>query len=225
MATSGSSNHSITAGTALTRAFRMIRRLGQSATLPGELSSTGLAVLNLYVKSLRNRGVLLSSLFQDSFAVVADTATYTLAPRTLSISAVRFRPTNGSDRELFELSREEYLRIPNKTSSGDPSQFYVDKQRDSTVMYLWSVPASVSGAIHYSGERIIEDLDATTDDFDLDTEYLEPIVWNLAARLAPEFTNLGDPSIQFIIAKAEEMEADMLAASRPAFYSLVPDLE
>lgn len=225
MATSGSIDETRTAGDVITRAYRRIRRIGQSASVPGELSTTALSELNSYVKFLRNKGVLLSSLFTDSFSIVADTASYTLDPRVLSISAVRYTPTGGNDRELFMESRERYLLIPNKASSGDPSLVYFDRQRGSSVLYIWQVPSTASGTIKYSGERIIEDLDTTTDNFDINREHLMAIEWNLAALLLPEFGAVGTADGAFIIAKAAELEMDMLMAERPEFVEFVPEFE
>jgi hypothetical protein len=223
MATSGSTDWSLTAGDVLTRAYRLLGLIGQSDTVPGELSTTGLAVLNGFVKSLRQRGVMLHALFQDSFTVTSATASYTLSPRVLSLSNVRYRPSGGYDTPLYELSRSEYLDMPNKTSSGRPSQFYLDQQRGVSTLYLWPVPDNSTGAIHYSAERILEDLDLTTNDFDFQPEQQHMLVWGLAAELAPEFCDLGSPRIQGIMARAGGLLEDAIDASRPAFFSIVPD--
>jgi hypothetical protein len=209
----------------LTQAYRLIGRLGSSQTLPGELSAIGLTVLNSLTKALRNRGVLLSALFQDSFTVVSGTASYTLAPRALSVSDVRYRPSGGVDTPLREVSRSEYLNVPNKAASGRPSQFYVDAQREATVLYLWPVPSNSVDAVHYSGEAVLDDLDATTDHLPVDTEYLDAMIWMTAAKLAPQFADVGSTRVQYIISHAAELEGDMLAASRPAFYSFLPDYD
>jgi hypothetical protein len=225
MATSGSVDWKLSAGDICTRAARLLGRLGGAQTLPGDVSATLLTIFNGYVKSLRSRGVMLHALFQDSFSLTNATPSYTLSPRVLSASNFRYRPSGGSDRILREITRSEYLDIPNKTSAGDPSMVYLDQQLGVSTLYVWQVQTTGSGALHFSAERILEDLDSISNDVDFDPEYQHPLVWNLAAEAAPEFTDVGSTRVQYIISHAAELEGDMLAASRPAFYSFLPDYD
>jgi hypothetical protein len=88
---------------------------------------------------------------------------------------------------MASIAYQDYFEIGSQTSSGTPNQFsYTPKNTDGT-LYLWPRPNDTSYRIEFSAERIIEDLNAVDDDFDFPSEWLEPLTWQLALRLAPAF--------------------------------------
>lgn len=107
--------------------------------------------------------------------------------RPLEISSVRFRNDDGTDTTLRRLSRDDYFKLSNKASEGRPNSFYFDRQRDKGILYVYPVPTDCSGRLMITFSRQIHDFDASTDNPDLPTEWLEAIIWNLAIRLSPFF--------------------------------------
>lgn len=77
-------------------------------------------------------------------SLIASTASYALAARLIAPMAVYLTVTSGStstDRILSPLSTFEYASMPNKTTTGQPTSYWFDRQ-ETPVMYLWPVPDS-----------------------------------------------------------------------------------
>lgn len=91
------------------------------------------------------------------------------------------------DLELTEIGYQSYFELPNKTINSVPNQFHYSPKNTSGTLYLFPRPSDGAERIHFTYERIIEDMDSTSDDFDFPSEWLEPIVWQLAIRLGPAF--------------------------------------
>jgi hypothetical protein len=82
------------------------------------------------------------------------------------------------------MSRQQYVDMPQKTSTGVPTQYYVDRQRTATTMYVWPVPSAVTTeTIQYTYQRVIEDIDAQGNELDIPQELFETVGYGLADRL------------------------------------------
>lgn len=160
---------------------------------------------------------------------VSGQAAYTLEPKPMRVlSARRKQLTGGYETPMTEWSRQEYLDMPNKTSSpSTPVNFYYDPQRDTGVLYLWPVPSST---VATQISVIIDELrpmflmDASNDTLDMPAEWQETWVMNLAKRLKLKYP-VNDPGLD---AKVDEL-ADTLFArlkawdNEPASIFLQPD--
>jgi hypothetical protein len=114
-------------------------------------------------------------------------------------------------------SRSEYLALSDKASTGTPLGVYLDQQRGTRTLYVYKVPdatIAASTTIRYTYLRVIEDIDALDDDFDVPAEWFEALEYGLAARLAvPYDLFLTNPSKA---AKIEE-RAGVLYAQLSAY--------
>ena len=111
---------------------------------------------------------------------------------------------------LTSVSNEQYMQISSKfKSNGSPNQFQYSPKNISGRLYLFPRPNDGSERIHFTYERVIEDLDNTTDDFDLPSEWLEPITWQLAVRLGPAFGR-SQKAMQVILPVASKMLDNLL---------------
>jgi len=96
-----------------------------------------------------------------------------------------------NDIIMNPLSHAEYEALPTKSVNGStPNQYYYDPQTDYGVMNIWVRPIDCSYRIHFTYERIIDDITNATDNFDFPQEWYEPITWQLALRLAFPFAKL-----------------------------------
>lgn len=107
--------------------------------------------------------------------------------RPLHISQVRLIDSEGVETELRPLSRLQYFRIPNKTQTGVPSQYYIDKQTSYTKMYIHPVSEDSTNRLRFSYKRIMEDIDSSTDDLDFPQEWIACLTYNLAVWVAPKY--------------------------------------
>ena len=105
------------------------------------------------------------------------------------------RVSSDGDRvSLTELSRNEYNNLPNLTDSGTPIQFHYERKLNAGRFYIW--PTADSSAVSdYTIEMVyqsqIEDMDASTDDLDMPQEWIEPVTYGLAYRLAQRYGMKG----------------------------------
>lgn len=91
--------------------------------------------------------------------------------------------TNGTDREVHIISREEYYNIGNKTQEGEPNQIYVDPLYDRTDVYVYPEPSNVDDYLILICEYPFEDFDTGANTPDFPQEWYEAVTWGLAARL------------------------------------------
>lgn len=160
---------------------------------------------------------------------VSGQAAYTLEPKPMRVlSARRKQLTGGYETPMTEWSRQEYLDMPNKTSSpSTPVNFYYDPQRETGTLYLWPAPSS---AVYSQISVIVDELrpmfimDDSNDTLDMPPEWQETFVMNLAKRLKLKYP-VNDPGLDV---KVDEL-ADALFArlkawdNEPASIYLQPD--
>lgn len=183
MATSGTVDWSLTSRQIITEALENIGAVALGDTPSSEDAAKALSVLNQMVKTWGTQGHLWT-LTEGSVSLVADTASYVLtaARRVISVR----RRTSSQDIPLGVLTRDQYYNLPNKSSSGYPISYYFDPQRSTKTLYVWQVPTAAIVAtttLQYTYQRVIEDLDDLDNDPDFPQEWMETLVYGLAARL------------------------------------------
>ena len=126
--------------------------------------------------------------------------------------------TNGLETELNQLSHNDYNKLSNKLLTNPSAfNFYYERNLSTTVpylskLYLYPVPTEVNKIVHFIYQDAIQDLDGSTDNFDLPQEWLYPVVYNLAAELAPTYGKFEE--LKFIQPKADKLYEMLKAASR-----------
>lgn len=108
--------------------------------------------------------------------------------RPLRVTGAFVRTVSGSsDVPCRVMSREEYNMFGQKSSTGTPVQLYYDAQLNSGTLYLYPAFSTVQQLLFIQFEKPIDDLAATTDDFDLPQEWSEALMWNIAWRMCPAY--------------------------------------
>lgn len=133
--------------------------------------------------------------------------------RPLRIIDVRRRnEDDDNDTPIITQSHEEYQRLPNKTTDGETNIVYYhpEHRNGRGTIYLWPRPSTVSRTIRLSCVLPLQDFDASGNNADLPTEWLDAIVWNLAKRLLPKYGASGQASAQDIKAGGTTMLNEML---------------
>jgi hypothetical protein len=67
---------------------------------------------------------------------------------------------SGSDISVSRISRDEYLNIPTKSSTGRPTQFYVDR-KITPLVKVWPTPENSTDVLIYDRLVRIDDADAS----------------------------------------------------------------
>tara|TARA_R100001129_G_C5309565_1_gene244787 strand:- start:736 stop:1392 length:657 start_codon:yes stop_codon:yes gene_type:complete len=138
--------------------------------------------LNIMLAEWANRGINLFTIEQVTTTLTAGTANYTLGIDTIDILEMVIR-RSGTDTSVDRISRSAYLNLPNKTSTGKPSQFFVDRQVNP-VLYLWQTPENSTDQIIYYRLVRIDDADDYTNDFDIPFRFYPCLVAGLAYYLS-----------------------------------------
>lgn len=217
MATSGSIDFSLTAREIVVMA---LKKLGVFDPTADEVAD-GIEEMNVMLKGwqMMPQSPNLWRQTEGSVTLVASTASYTLSPKPFRVVDARYRNTSSQDLPMEELTREEYQSLPNKTSTGVPTCYYVDYQRASTVMYVWPLMAAVTTeTIKYDYQRAYEDIDAPSNDVDIPSEYTDVVVYSLADRLQDQFGK----SVPSVTRRAEFLVAAASAADRESVIRFIP---
>jgi hypothetical protein len=187
MATSGTTSFNLDIADVIEEAMSM---LGGEQTLgfePIEARRT----LNLLLIDWMNRGILLWKQNIATLDLTSGTSSYTLPSSLIDITELVHRTVNGSnttDLALDRLSMEEYQRITNKTQTGRPTQYAINRLRDAAQLYLWPTPdtttASGTPLLSYFSFNKVEDVTKSNQDADIPFRFLPCLSTGLAYKMS-----------------------------------------
>ena len=99
--------------------------------------------------------------------LVAGTATYTVPSNVndvleayISTTAAASNNANTQDVSLTKIDRSAYAALPNKLATGQPSQYYVDRQTTPQIFYIVAPDASTFTTLKFYSINRIEDATA-----------------------------------------------------------------
>lgn len=144
----------------------------------------------------------------DSGAVVYSYTTRIQKP--MRIVDARRRNSQTTTVPVQIIAREKYFDLPNKESTGLVSQLHYNPKISSGNLYIWPSPSDLTFTLRCSVEYPIADFDTAVDDPDFPSEWLRPLIFNLAVDLAPEFGNIAGNELQQLKALADEYKQDAL---------------
>ncbi len=178
MATSGSRDFNLDVGEIIEEAYE---RCGLEVRT-GYDAKTARRSLNLMFADWANRGLNLWTVKEGTFTVTQGTSSYSLAADIVDVLDVVVR-RDSTDYEIERISRGDYATLPNKSTQGRPSQFWLDRQI-TPVMYLWSTPENSTDQVRYYYVRRIEDADALVNTTDMPFRFYPCMVAGLAYYMA-----------------------------------------
>ena len=139
--------------------------------------------LNLMLADWANRGLNQWTIKQRSLTLVTNDGEYDLSADVIDVLSVVIR-VSGTDYSLERLSRDEYLTIPTKTTSGRPNQFFLDRQLTPNLK-VWPVPdSSTSYTVYYDALTRMDDADTFTNTMDLPFRFYPCLAAGLAYYLS-----------------------------------------
>lgn len=113
-------------------------------------------------------------------------ASYTARPIRV-VSAYR-EDVNGIASLVSLIGRENYERLSDKGSSGDPTQVHFDPQMTDARLWVWPTDNSTTtDLLVMVTEHYPDDFTAATDNPQFPAEWVNALVWMLAADVAPEY--------------------------------------
>ena len=217
MATSGSKNFELDVSDYIEEAFE---RCGVEVRTGYDLK-TAKRSLNLLLADWANRGLNQWTIKQTTVTCISGTASYNLDADTIDILSVVVRRDN-TDYGIERLSRDEYLNIPNKTSTGRPSQFFLDRQI-TPILKVWTTPENSTDQLIFDRLVRIDDADTFKNTMEVPFRFYPCLAAGLAyyisIKKAPNRT-------QFLKAiYEEEFERAMTEDRDRASFNVAPSLE
>ena len=132
--------------------------------------------------------VTLAAVLAGEVAADAHVYTYTTTiGRPLFITEARHHYASGQEVTLRPVSRNQYMRLATKTTTGSTSQYYYDPQTTNGRLYVWPTASTVQDYLVLTARMPIEDFDGATDDQDFPQEWMLPLAYNLAVLIAPKY--------------------------------------
>ena len=174
MTTSGSRDFNLDVAEVIEEAYE---RCGLEVRT-GYDAKTARRSMNLMFADWANRGLNLWTVKEANFTVTQGTSSYSLAADVVDVLEVVIR-RSSTDFEVQRISRSDYATVPNKTTQGRPSQYYLDRQI-TPVMYLWSTPENSTDQVRYYYVRRIEDADTLVNTTDMPFRFFPCMVAGLA---------------------------------------------
>jgi hypothetical protein len=86
---------------------------------------------------------------------------------------------SSTDFSLNRISRDDYISIPNKDTTGRPSQFFVDRQV-TPVLKVWPVPDKNTDIVKFDRLTRMDDADTYANTADLPFRFYPCLVAGLA---------------------------------------------
>jgi len=221
MATSGSRDFDLDVAEIIEEAYE---RCGLEVRT-GYDAKTARRSLNIMFSEWANRGVNLWTIKQGTLTLTSGTATYTsangLASPMNDILEVALR-RSGTDYEIDRISRGEYLNVPNKTTTGRPSQFYFNRQTSPEIT-MWPTPENSTDQLVYYYITRIEDADTLQNTTDVPYRFIPCMVAGLAYYLsikkAPERVQLLKAVYEEEFQRAADEDEDRVSLK------LMPDIQ
>jgi len=217
MATSGSIDFELDVADYIEEAFE---RCGLEVRTGYDLKSAKRS-LNLMLAEWGNRGLNQWTITQRTQAMTEDTGTYSLSTDVIDILSVAVR-RSSTDYAVSRISRDAYLAIPTKATSGRPNQFFLDRQI-TPVLKLWPVPENSTDVVYYDALIRMDDADTFTNTLDVPFR-LYPC---LAAGLAYYISIKRAPNRAQLLKAMyeEEFERAMVEDRDRASFKVVPQYQ
>lgn len=162
--------------------------------------------MNLMTIEWQNRGINLWTIDEGTVSLVSGTAQYTLPADTVDLLEQVIRTGSGSTQQDLTINRisvSTYASIPNKTTTGRPIQFWIERLVDAPKINVWPVPDSNDYTFKYWRMRRIEDAGAGVQTADMPFRFLPCLVAGLAYHIAMKVPELAQ-RVQMLKAAYEE---------------------
>ena len=148
--------------------------------------------MNLMLAEWANRGLNQWTIEQRTQALTAADTDYSLGTDVIDILSAVVR-RSGTDFSLSRISRDSYLAIPTKTSSGRPTQFFLDRQITPNLK-IWPAPENSTDVIIYDALTRIQDADTAANTLEVPFRFYPCLTAGLAYYLCmkknPQLTQM-----------------------------------
>ena len=178
MAVSGSVNFELDVVEYIEEAFE---RCGLEVKTGYDLKSAKRS-LNIMLAEWANRGLNQWTITQSTQALTASDGEYSLGTNIidiLSMSVLRSEIYYSLER----ISRDTYLAIPNKATTGRPTQFFLDRQINPNLK-IWPLPENSTDVLYFDALTRMDDADNFTNTLEIPFRFYPCLAAGLAYYIA-----------------------------------------
>ena len=183
MATSGTKTFQLTIADTIEEAYE----LAGLELRTGYDAETARRSLNIMFADWSNRGVNLWTIDQVATSLTSGTNSYTLNAYDIDIVSAIIRQVDNNtttDLQITRIGRTEYLNIPDKDSTGRPTQYFLDRQT-TPVIKLWPTPDSAATYTLIANTiQRIDDVSASAQDPEVPSRFIPCMASGLAYYIA-----------------------------------------
>jgi hypothetical protein len=176
--------------------------------------------MNLMFADWANRGLNQWTISQKNLALVSGDGEYDLGTSTIDVLSLVVR-RDGTDYALDRISRDEYLNIPTKSTTGRPTQYFIDRQINP-VLKLWPLPDNSTDVVYYDSLIRLDDADNYTNTLQVPFRFYPALAAGLAyyisIKRAPDRSQMLKSVYEEEIGRAMDEDRDR------ASFRVAPDL-
>jgi hypothetical protein len=209
MTSSGVSTFYLSLDDVIEQAFEQVG--GQP--ISGEEARSARICLNLLLTEWQNRGVLLWKMADTLVSVYSSTTEYLLDADVIDTLQTTIT-INDSDLEMNRITYQDYMKLPNKTARGRPTQFSILRGKDNVSMYLWPTPDITYTMNLLAMTRVETAVNSAVETADIPFRFLPPLVDGLAHKLSTRRPGIEPGKINFLKQQYEESFAFALEEDR-----------
>ncbi len=216
MTISGSTNFELDVADYVEEAFE---RCGLEVRTGYDLK-TAKRSMNLMFADWANRGLNQWTIAQKTFTVTSGDGDYDLGTSTIDVLSLVVR-RDGTDYALNRISRDEYLNIPTKSTTGRPTQYFVDRLINP-VIKMWPLPDNSTDVVIYDALIRLDDADNYTNTLQVPFRFYPALAaglaYYIAIKRAPDRAQLLKTVYEEEIGRAMDEDRDR------ASFRVAPDL-
>ena len=177
--------------------------------------------LNIMLAEWANRGLNQWTIEQRTQALTADDVDYSLGTDVIDVLSVVVR-RSGTDFNMSRISRDTYLSIPTKTTTGRPTQYFLDRQITPNLK-IWPAPENSTDVIHYDALTRIQDADTMQNTLEIPFRFYPclaaGLAYYIALKRAPDRIQLLKTSYE------EEFDRAMAEDRDRSSFTITPSLD
>jgi hypothetical protein len=178
MATSSSTNFELDVAEYIEEAFE---RCGLEVRTGYDLQSAKRS-MNILLADWANRGLNQWTIRQRTQSLTSGTSEYDLGTDVIDILNAVIR-RSSTDFTISRISRDQFINIPVKSTSGRPSQYFLDRQI-TPKLKLWATPENSTDTFVYDALTRIQDADTQVNTMEVPFRFYPCLTAGLAYYIA-----------------------------------------
>lgn len=143
--------------------------------------------MNLMLQHWATQGVHSWAVEKTSVTTTPGMTMFLMPPEALDILTASLS-RDGVDVEMYPITRNEYQSIPDKSQTGRPDRYFVDRVVGANTVYIWTAVSNSTDVIEYWYFRQLQDAGRATNTLDIPAYFYEAFCAGLAAKLAEKYS-------------------------------------